>query len=318
MYEAHASFIPLQTVADYLWNSPAYEPERSHTHALIDQFGESGPQMLAPLSALYGGNSRRSTGDETNEEQPKRGNLFGAIFHERREPIDIPKVKAQIDSLDNTIRTLGQQKQTQQLASELLFIPDQLRAQVNRLMDDPAFEHLPDGRIQWNRDLDALKADRLDAKPNLDGDFSKWQPGSLYVLNDSAHLVNGENLWKGPRQFSARAVLRWDKQNLYLGVDVTDPQLYQPFFGRGIQNGDAIHLIFDSTPFATTAQGKSITSYDLYLSPGNFADVEPSIYCEEDFFPPRERPHDYSREIKTAWRKTPIGYSADIAIPVSF
>ena len=39
---------------------------------------------------------------------------------------------------------------------------------------------------------------------------------------------------------------------------------------------------------------------------------------DEDFFPPRPHPHDYEREIKTAWKKTVAGSSGDIVIPASF
>jgi len=34
--------------------------------------------------------------------------------------------------------------------------------------------------------------------------------------------------------------------------------------------------------------------------------------------PPHPQPHDYNSEIKTAWKKTPVGFSGDIAIPASF
>jgi hypothetical protein len=58
--------------------------------------------------------------------------------------------------------------------------------------------------------------------------------------------------------------------------------------------------------------------YDFYLSPGNFMDTKPSIYCDENIFPPRPHPHDYDREIKTVWKKTVAGFSGDIVIPASF
>jgi hypothetical protein len=42
------------------------------------------------------------------------------------------------------------------------------------------------------------------------------------------------------------------------------------------------------------------------------------VFSDEDYLPPRAQPHDYSQEIRTAWRKTAAGYSGDIAIPASF
>src|SRR5208283_2161319 len=131
-------------------------------------------------------------------------------------------------------------------------------------------------------------------------------------------IEDGEKLWKGPAQFSARVALRWDEENLYFGVDVTDPDLYQPFWGREVQNGDAVRLIFDREPPRGARHGRPTGAYNLYLSPGNFDGVKPSVYCEEDFLPPRPHVHDYNQEIKTEWRKTPKGFSGDIAIPISF
>jgi hypothetical protein len=105
---------------------------------------------------------------------------------------------------------------------------------------------------------------------------------------------------------------------LYLGVDVTDPELYQPFSGRGVQNGEAFRLILDAVLPIATGPGRLISVFDLYLSPGNFADVKPSVYCNEDFFPLRSRPHDYNQEIHATWKKTAAGFSGDVVVPAAF
>ena len=92
--------------------------------------------------------------------------------------------------------------------------------------------------------------------------------------------------------------------------------MYQPFAGRGVEKGGVFRLVFDTAE--EIKPGRPVGVYDLYLSPGNFMEAKPSIYCDEDFFPPRPQPHDYNREIKTAWKKTAAGFSGDIAIPASF
>jgi len=153
----------------------------------------------------------------------------------------------------------------------------------------------------------------------LDGDFSKWQSGPIYTLDKSSQIVAGTKVWKGPQQFSARVALGWDENFLYVGVDVTDPELYQPFSGRGIDKGDAMILTFE-TAFrknfeSTQANGDE---YRLFFSPGNFAGVEPSVFSDEDYLPPRPQPRDYNHDLKTAWKKTASGFSGDIAIPVSY
>jgi hypothetical protein len=68
---------------------------------------------------------------------------------------------------------------------------------------------------------------------------------------------------------------------------------------------------------ANAKAGRPTSAYDLYLSPGNFADVKPSVYCEQDFVPQRPL-HDYNHEIQTVWKKTARGFSADIVIPTRF
>jgi hypothetical protein len=93
--------------------------------------------------------------------------------------------------------------------------------------------------------------------------------------------------------------------------------LYQPFTGREIARGDFVSLLletaFRKNFYNTTANSDE---YLLLFSPGNFADVKPFIYSQEDYLTFRAVPHDYNQEIKTAWRRTATGYSGDIAIPV--
>jgi hypothetical protein len=305
MYQAHATLIPLQTVADYLWNPRAYDPEKSQTHALVSQYGQDAPALLAPLLRIF-------TADRGD------GLIFRSIFEESWTPVDVPAVESQVSRLSSLIAALRGQRRFEKLLSEISPLPDMLRDQLARVRNDAAFKHLPDGKIQWDRERDVLKASRVSGKPVLDGDFSKWESGTLYLLNNNSQIVDGADLWKGPSRFSARVALAWDEENLYFGVDVTNPQLYQPLWGRGVQNGDAFRLILDTTLPIAIEPGRPTGVFDLYLSPGNFADVKSSIYCNEDFFPLRSHPHDYNREIRVAWKRTATGFSGDVAVPAAF
>jgi len=141
----------------------------------------------------------------------------------------------------------------------------------------------------------------------------------VYRLDAAAQVVAGARLWRGPHVLSARAAMAWDASFFYVGVDITDPDLYQPFFARGIQNGDTFRLTLE-TAFRKNFFAKEPTGdeYTLYFSPGNFADVKPSIFSDEDYLTLRMPPHNYMEEIFTAWKKTSSGYSGDIAIPVTF
>src|SRR5262249_27768807 len=54
MNQANASMIPLQTVADYLWNSVQYDPQASFRRALRDQYGDDARHLLRPFFETYG------------------------------------------------------------------------------------------------------------------------------------------------------------------------------------------------------------------------------------------------------------------------
>jgi hypothetical protein len=306
MSQARASLLPLETVADYLWNSRAYNPAESHKHALVGQYGKAAPSLLATYLDTYG--------DYWWDE-----NIFTPLFIERRYPIDVAKIQARIAALEASLGPLRARAQLASLLPEISPFPEMTRERLAKVSADPAFAHLPDGRLQWREDYDALIAPRLATPPQLNGDFTKWTNGPLYVANQAAQIVHGADLWKGANQLGARVALGWDENYLYVGVDVTDPQLYQPFSGRDIEKGDLFVLDLE-TGFRKNFTATRFTGdeYALLFSPGDFAKVQPSIFSNEDYLPPRPHPHDYSGEIRTAWRKTVTGYSGDIAIPISF
>lgn len=306
MNQARASLLPLETVADYLWNARGYDPEQSHTHALIRQYGQDAPALLATYLKTYG--------DYWWDE-----NIFTPLFMERRYPIDVASIQARITALEASLGPLRPRALFAPLLPEISPFPDLTRERLAKVSGDPAFTHRPDGKLQWREDYDALAAHRLKAPMQLDGDFGKWAGGPLTTLNAESQVTRGAKLWKGASQLAARVGLAWDDNFLYVGVDVTDPQLYQPFFMRGIEKGDVFILNLE-TGFRKNFAATRFTGdeYSLMFSPGDFANVQPSIFSDEDYLPPRPQPHDYNREIKTAWKRTPAGYSGDIAIPVSF
>lgn len=306
MNQPRASMIPLETVADYLWNPAAYDPERSLQKAVTAQYGDDAPRLLAAWLKTYG--------DYWWDE-----NVFTPLFAERRYAIDLPEIERQIAELESSLQPLRIRGRFARLVGELSPFLAETRERLVKVSTDPAFRRLPDGKLQWREDYDMLSAPRLTKVPQLDGDFAKWQAGPLYALNKESQILAGAEHWKGPEHISARVALGWDENYLYVGVDVTDLELYQPFSGRGISQGDAFALTLE-TAFrknfnSTRADGDE---YFLLFSPGNFAGVGPSVFSEEDYLPPRPQPRDYNREIKTAWKKSAQGFSGDIAIPSSY
>jgi len=305
MNQAHASMIPLETVADYLWNPAAYDPEGAERKAVLDQYGKDASKLLSAYLQTYG--------DYWWQE-----NIFKPIFVETRKPIDVTRVKARITALDAALRPLQGQR-FQKLLPEISPFASKTRDRLAQVEADPAFRRLPDGKLLWREDYDVLEALRAASTPKLDGDFAKWRGGKVYALTDASTLRSDPKIWKGPSQFSARVALGWDDHNFYVGVDVTDPELYQPFTGRDIDKGDFFRLTLETAFRKNFArQSADGDEYHILFSPGNFAGVAPSLFSEEDHLPPRPHPRDYAKEIRTAWKKTNTGFSGDIAIPVSY
>jgi hypothetical protein len=233
--------------------------------------------------------------------------------------MDIEAMRRRLEELERSQKEMSRRPKLQALAQELAGFLPRTRRRLEEVAASPAFERLPDGKLAPIRGFDDLEATWLEAMPTLDGDFAKWESGTLVTLNRKEQLMRGASAWRGPERFSARAALRWDREYLYLGVDVTDPEIYQPYTGRGIEEGDVL-IVSLQTAFRKNFSGTMATGdeFRFYFSPGNFAGVAPSLFSNEDYLPPRNRPHDHAQAIRTAWRKTARGYSGDIAIPASY
>jgi len=306
MNQPRASRIPLATIADYLWNPEAYSPERSHQKAIAEQVGEHGAQLLEPFLKTYG--------DYFWDE-----NIFTPLFYDRRAPLDIPAIQDRLRQLDSAMQTLRREPEFKEIAAELAPFMVRTRKRLADVLASPAYLTQPDGKLAVRKGYDEMEAPRLAAHPTLDGDFSKWESGVTHTVNLKTQAMRGADFWKGPEQFSARAAFAWDKDFLYIGVDVIDNELYQPFRGRGIDDGDYVSVSLQ-TAFRKNYSGTRATGdeYRIFFSPGNFSGNAPSLFSYEDYLPPRNRPHNHAAEIRTAWRRTATGYSGDIAIPASY
>ncbi len=309
MNEAHASMIPLATIADYLWNARAYNPKEAEAHALTAQFGSDGPQAFAPLLQAWGDYRWDS-------------NLFQQLFTPARLPIGLPQIDQRLDGVESALAAMSGKPQLDKVAPELTPFAKRTRERSEALAGDPAFKKLPDGSVQWNEEYHVLAARRLATALVLDGDFTKWQSGEAYNLDPLVLPAPGaDSAAQAPApasSFSGRFALGWDNQYLYVGVDIQNPEIYKP---PATENGGApaddislaIETAYRRNYYATRA-GQD--AFLLVANPGNFQDVAPSFHIVARNLPARFA--NYQQEIKVAWKKTAGGYSADFAIPAAY
>jgi hypothetical protein len=304
MVQPHATMIPLQTVAEYLWNPATYDPDTAQRRAITDQYGSDAMKDLAPFLSTY-------------SDYWWDDNIFKPLYVEERRTIDLPEIKRRIALLQATAGALRKKPRYRALMNEISPLLAKNIKRADEVIDSATYRAQPDGKLAWRDDYLVLYAPRVSAPISLDGDFTKWRSGPLYVLDQANQIIAGQKHWHDAAQFSARFALGWDDQYLYIGADVTATGLYQPFTGRAIKRGDFVSLLLETAfrkNFYSISAGND--EYLLLLSPGNFADVKPCNYSEEDYLTFRAAPHDYNQEIKTSWRRTATGYSGDIAIPV--
>ena len=306
MNQARASEIPLQTIAEYLWNSAAYHPDSALKRAVTDQYGKNGLRDLATFLKTFG--------DYWWDE-----NLFKPLFVESREPFSVSNQQRRAAELERAVRSLRRKPQYKEIASEFAPFPVKIRRRAEEVLKDSAFRHRPGRVLEWRADFDALQASRVNEGFQLDGEFEKWQKGVVYEMRNRNQIFAGAGHWRGPEQFSVRFSLGWDEINFYVGLDVSDSDPYTQFTGRDIAKGDAVILLLE-TAFRKNFNRHNADGdeYRLLFSPGDFAQVPPSVFSDQDYLPPRPVPRNFDKEIQTVWKKTSKGYSGDIAIPAAW
>jgi hypothetical protein len=307
MNEAHASMIPLATIAEYLWNPPSYNPSEAERRALVAQYGKEAPDLFEPFLKTYG------------DYRWQNNNVFKTLYNASRLPIDLPEMNRHLEPMGQALKTMGSRPGFEKLVAELGPFLQKTQARTESLASDPGYRRLPDGKMEWNPSYDFLEARHLASAPTLDGDFAKWQSGRVYDLHDLEPPISSA-FTPSPKPagpFAGRFALAWDSRFLYVGVDITDPHVYAPPPGKSIAEGDmialAIETAFQRSYYATSAPPDA---FSLQLSAGNFNDVAPNMSTNKGKL--ASRIADSSDEVTAAWKKTARGYSGDIAIPAAY
>jgi hypothetical protein len=112
----------------------------------------------------------------------------------------------------------------------------------------PAFQPL----IRQDRPLSVTGlALQLSEPPALDGSMSGFDPAEPLQLDHEDQYRRSEEPYAGPESFSASAVVNWDDEALYLGVEVTKPDVIA-------RDPGAAPLLLDNEPDEIHADGLQI------------------------------------------------------------
>jgi hypothetical protein len=138
--QLYAAWLPLATVAEYAWGSRSYQPARALESALTLLFDERSRAGARLWSQAFGGSVEASG---SVREQPKL--LFEPLFKAKQPEINVPFFEQQVDSLQNALSAIGSTRERGLLRGELAVVLARVRAAIERVKKDDAYERLSNG-----------------------------------------------------------------------------------------------------------------------------------------------------------------------------
>jgi hypothetical protein len=148
-----------------------------------------------------------------------------------------------------------------------------------------------DGSVAVNGPLNFTPGFYVGAPPAIDGDLSDWGERGTLKLRDQ-WKIPGQAEWNGDADLHATVRFRWDRQNLYLGIDVTDNEHLQD--GAQLAQGD--YLVVATAGAGKTTRGGRVLVLAL-------AEEKPKTAG------------DLTRGLEFAAKQTEIGVTYEAAIP---
>ncbi len=177
--------------------------------------------------------------------------------------------------------------------------------------------------------LAAIKATKPIA---IDGDLADWPRDSMvqleprfksfmpYLSDQKKKRELTEKYpqgipWKGEGDLSAKLLLAWDADNLYIAFDVTDDKLETADQLASAWMGDSIQLYFDCW---ADAAGKYTRGFDINDQVFDLWPHDNQAVLRRAFAPEQQLGFlktGVVEKAKTAFKKTPAGYVVEMAIP---
>jgi hypothetical protein len=224
MNEAHASMIPLATLAAYTRDPAGYDPETALKESLDTLYGPDAALLLLPFVELYG-----DYGWERN--------LFEPLFIPGA-PIDIAETEAGLQRLERALERLDSAAtaapELATLARELGPFVSRTRERFRQLMDDPSYTQR-DGELHIQSD--ARWVAEATTPTLVDGNLEEWHDAEW----ESLALARGPD---GPR---SQLAFRSDGSVLYLALRVPgEPNDVRS--GNRMGEGSHIALVIQSDP----------------------------------------------------------------------
>jgi len=261
MNEAHASMLPLWTVADYLKDPQGYDPDSSIAHAMTALYGTHA-DVMRPFLAAYGDDWETQTPIEALY-VPSRtldlATVFSAV-HDMRAGLAAMNTLAATDSASWA-----------PLARELAPFVDSVEAKVASVQRDTMYRRHGD-TLTFRAELDRLTVARARRVPVVDGAVTDWKRSAWHKLFTRDGL-------------DARAAFAATKDTLYIALDVADTNPVT-FGGDSATTGDHVTLVIGADPSgnATRMSGRDLVLVATPATSGGQATIAAHSFALTPFY----------------------------------
>ena len=250
MNQAHASMLPLATVAEYAWDPRHYEPERALGRALKLLYDERSETHVRVWSNAF----RDYRWDK---------NLFEPLFWQQWGEVDVVQIERRLDELDEALAGVGYARETGLMRGELAPFILATRVALARLEKDPAYERLPDDKFRLRADWDLVSIPSGEAS------------GPYRTIANPENVIEGRAAWRGPQDASAQLWTSWKPEALRLRVRVSDDVVIRRKTGATTPS-DTVWLVLD-TDLEGDRQARRSNGDDYLIGFTLTDDARPSI-----------------------------------------
>ncbi len=254
MNQAHASMIPLATLAEYVRDPANYEPSRALRSSLERLFSRQAAARMRPLLEIYG-----SYEQETG--------LFDSLYIPA-ESIPARAIGPAIRSLKDTLAALQgvsfrSDRRLAKIVAELEPIVEGTRQKLMEYVNNPAYGVEGD-RLVYRSERDRIPARRISEPVQVDGRLNEWP-------------ATGWRGLVGPDGTSSAKVevsLMRDTMNLYVGVRAGTATAGEGVSTVASKNGRRMIVVVDMNPSGVNTVDANDPILSFFIDGGRKTEVK--------------------------------------------
>lgn len=226
MDKPYLSMISLYTVAQYARNPYGYDPDQAWQDALVHLAGSDGARAIRPIMMLF-------------KDYGWTDNVFTPIYTPGKS-FKINSVRDALTLMEEQLVVLKTEEFTdneyiQNILPEIEPYVLKIRSDYDAILSNPNYIPDAEGFLTYQIEREAIFATKRSVE--LDGSLTDWDTNSFVTLNSS----------RSDDTDRVRVAFNYDRNNLYIGVDVRT-NIITSISDTSWIGGDQMLMMFDYTP----------------------------------------------------------------------